>query len=286
MIQVDALSDTIPGFIQKAARAGCSSVFIGVESLNSRNLRDVGKDQNNVMKYGKLIDAWRSAGVATQVGYIIGLPHDTEESVKSDIDRLMSDVRPDRASFFMMTPLPGSEDHRRMTMSGAELASDYNLFDSCHETMLHPLLKGGAWTQAYRTAWERFYSFENMRAILSRTTPENYWDTFRGLFWYKHSACCEGMHPMLSGLLRLKDRRTRRCGWPIESALQHLRRRVPNWRSLFQEAFVWFWKWKNSGCKRVNVVKRNNMCWQNCRRWGRNCGVESEFLISARPIWQ
>lgn len=227
MIQVDTLSDAIPGFIQKAARAGCTSVFIGVESLNSQNLQDVGKSQNNVPKYGKLVDAWRSAGVATQVGYIIGMPHDTEESIERDIDRLMSDVRPDRASFFMMTPLPGSEDHRRMTMSGAELASDYNLFDSCHETMMHPLLKGGAWTQAYLTAWERFYSFENMRAILSRTTPENYWDTFRGLFWYKHSACCEGMHPMLSGLLRLKDRSTRRCGWPIENGLQHLRRRAP-----------------------------------------------------------
>ena len=227
MIQVDAVSHAIPGFVQKAARAGCASVFIGVESLNPRNLRAVGKTQNNVAQYKALIDAWHEAGVATQVGYIIGMPNDTEESVKNDVDRLIREMRPDRAAFFMMTPLPGSEDHRRMIEAGAQIASDYNLFDSCHETMLHPAMKEGAWTRAYRSAWERFYSFENMKAILSRATRENYWDTFRGLFWYKHSACHEGMHPMLSGLFRLKDRRTRRGGWPIESPLLHLRRRVP-----------------------------------------------------------
>jgi radical SAM superfamily enzyme YgiQ (UPF0313 family) len=227
MIQVDAVSHVIPGFVQKAARAGCASVFIGVESLNPRNLRDVRKTQNNVAQYRMLIDAWHEAGVCTQVGYIIGMPNDTEESVRSDIDRLIREVRPDRAAFFMMTPLPGSEDHRWMIEAGTQLASDYNLFDSCHETMLHPAMKEGAWSRAYRSAWEVFYSFDNMKAILSRATRENYWDTFRGLFWYKHSACCEGMHPMLSGLLRIKDRKTRRDGWPIEKPLQHLRRRVP-----------------------------------------------------------
>lgn len=226
MIQVDALSHAIPRFIEKASRAGCTSVFIGMESLNPRNLRDTGKRQNHVDEYGTLIRAWREAGVATQVGYIIGLPHDTEESVKHDIDRLISDVGPDRAAFFMMMPLPGSEDHQRMVQAGAEIASDYNLYDSCHETMPHPTMKEGAWTRAYQDAWERFYSFENMKAILSRAARENYWDTFRGLLWYKHSSCCEGTHPMLSGLLRLKDRRTRRDGWPIESGFEHVRRRV------------------------------------------------------------
>src|SRR6266545_2793961 len=36
MIQVDAGCHALPGFVQKAARAGCASVFIGIESLNSR----------------------------------------------------------------------------------------------------------------------------------------------------------------------------------------------------------------------------------------------------------
>jgi radical SAM superfamily enzyme YgiQ (UPF0313 family) len=227
MIQVDALSYGIPRFVEKAARAGCGSVFIGMESLNPRNLHDAGKTQNKVAEYGKMIDAWHEAGVATQVGYIIGLPHDTEESVKDDLDRLVTEVRPDRAAFFMMTPLPGSKDHRCLVEAGTRIAADYNLFDSCHETTLHPAMKDGAWTRAYRDAWERFYSFENMKAILSRATLENYWDTFRGLLWYKHSACHEGIHPMLSGFFRLKDRTTRRAGYPVESRLAHLRHRAP-----------------------------------------------------------
>ena len=127
----------------------------------------------------------------------------------------------------MMTPLPGSRDHQRMIEDGAPMEADYNRFDCFHETMSHPHMKDGAWTRAYAEAWRRFYSLENMKAILSRTHPERYWDVFYNLFWYKHSIVNEGMHPMLAGLIRLKDRASRRACFPQESRLAHLRRRIP-----------------------------------------------------------
>ena len=36
ILQVDTLCHKIPGFIEKAARAGCNQVFIGLESINPR----------------------------------------------------------------------------------------------------------------------------------------------------------------------------------------------------------------------------------------------------------
>jgi hypothetical protein len=41
-----------------------------------------------------------------------------------------------------------------------------------------------------------------MKAILSHTHPEKYWDVFFDLLWYKNSIVNEGMHPMLAGFLR------------------------------------------------------------------------------------
>lgn len=227
VIQADIASHTIPGFIDKAVRAGCCTVFIGMESLNPLNLQAVGKTQNRVQEYRASIEAWHNARVTTLVGYIIGFPHDTEESVRCDIRRLIREVQPDQASFFIMTPLPGSRDHRCLIETGAPMEADYNRFDCFHETTSHPHMKDGAWTRAYAEAWRRFYSLENMKAILSRTHPERYWDVFYNLFWYKSSVVNEGTHPMLTGLVRLKDRVSRRPCFPQESRLAHLRRRIP-----------------------------------------------------------
>jgi radical SAM superfamily enzyme YgiQ (UPF0313 family) len=227
VIQADIASHTIPGFIVNAVRAGCCTVFIGMESLNPRNLQAAGKTQNRVQEYRAAIEAWHKARVTTLVGYIIGFPYDTEESVKCDIRRLVTEVQPDQASFFMMAPLPGSRDHRRAIEDGVPMEADYNRFDCFHETTSHPHMADGAWTRVYAEAWRRFYSLENMKAILSRTHPERYWDVFFNLLWYKNSVVNEGIHPMLTGLVRLKDRASRRACFPQEGRLAHLRRRIP-----------------------------------------------------------
>lgn len=227
LMQVDVPSYRMPGFVEKAEQAGCCSVFIGVESLNPRNLADAGKIQNQTGEYGAAMRAWRKARVRVQVGYIIGLPHDTEESVGKDVERLIREVQPDQASFFMMIPLPGSADHKGLLESGVAIDPDYNKYDSSHETMPHAGMSGEEWMRAYREAWQRFYSLENMKAILGRVHPARYWDVFRNLCWYKYALAAEGAHPMLTGFFRLKDRSTRRPGFEPEGWWRHLRRRIP-----------------------------------------------------------
>ena len=46
MLQVDTQSYKLPRFIEKAKAAGCSQVFVGIESLNPQNLEAAGKRQN------------------------------------------------------------------------------------------------------------------------------------------------------------------------------------------------------------------------------------------------
>lgn len=237
MIQVDVQSFKIPRFVEKAARAGCSSVFIGMESINPRNLKEAGKSHNKVQEYRDLIEAWHRARVSTQVGYIIGFPQDTEESVRDDVERLMNEVRVQRASFFMMAPLPGSQDHKRMVEDGTYLDADFNSYDCFHESMPHPRMKNGAWTRAYSEAWHRFYSFEHMKEVLCRADAKTYWDIFRNYLWCKNSFFNEGAHPMITGFFRIKDRKTRRGLFPRESRFAHIKRRVPEVYRYARSAF-------------------------------------------------
>jgi radical SAM superfamily enzyme YgiQ (UPF0313 family) len=233
MMQVDVQSYKIPGFIAKAKEAGCSNVFIGMESINPKNLEAAGKTQNDADDFKNLIAAWHNAGIITHVGYILGFPHDSPESIREDIRRLKEEIKVDMASFFVLTPLPGSMDHLSMLRRGDEIDPDYNRYDSFHETIRHPNFKPGELDRAYREVWETFYGRENMKAVLSRSNRETYWDIFKNYVWYK-SALIEGEHPMISGFFRLKDRTERRPGYAVEGRLTHARRRVRETARLFR----------------------------------------------------
>jgi hypothetical protein len=227
IMQVDVLSYKIKDFISLARKAGCTQVFIGMESINDDNLQAADKNQNDSADYRNLIDAWHEAEIATHVGFIIGFPFDTVESVTHDIERLKNDIQVDQASFFMLTPLPGSMDHFHAVQKGVKIDSDLNQFDSFHATMDHDNMSREEWFQLYKNAWKSFYNFDNMRNILQRATPRTYWNVFKNLVWYKSAALLEGNHPMMTGFFRLKGRTLRRPGLPIENRTQYWRWRLP-----------------------------------------------------------
>ncbi|MGH7768262.1 MAG: B12-binding domain-containing radical SAM protein, partial [Candidatus Binatia bacterium] len=234
MMQVD-LARKPEDFVRLAAEAGCTQVFIGMESVNPENLKAEGKGQNHVEEYQDIIKEWHDAGVAVHAGYIIGLPFDTKEQVPRDIRYLMDVIQPDQASFFMLTPLPGSHDHREMKKRGEWMDPDFNKRDSFHATIKHPRMWGHEWTAAYEEAWKTFYSKENMIRILSRWnhSPRNYWNLMSIFFWYKNAAVIEKEHPMIAGFFRLKSRRSRRPGYTIDSLPMHLWKRSRDVARLF-----------------------------------------------------
>lgn len=230
LMQVDTLAYKIPNFVEKAAKAGCSSVFIGMESIDPVNLKAVGKKQNRVHDYAHMVDTWRDQGMIIHVGYITGLPNDNPENIASAVETLSEVVGIDQVSFFKLTPLPGSADHRDMVHNGTILDSDLNNYDSLHTTFQHPKMTGAQWDDAYRKAWERFYSPENITRILLRAPKRAYWSLFWMLVWYRFSML-SGEHPMFSGYVRFKERSERRPDRERESRLQFFARRVADaWR--------------------------------------------------------
>ncbi len=225
MMQIDTQAWRIPRFLEKAAAAGCYRVFVGMESLNPSNLAAAGKRHNKVHQYADMVEAWHRAGVKVHVGYIVGFPHDTRESLRGDLTRLTHAVKVDEASFFMLTPLPGSADHLELVRQGVPLDADLNNYDSTHETFRHARLPPGEWRAAYDEAWETFYSKENMVDILLRTPAEAYWDVFWPLLWNRYAVLLRS-HPMITGWLALKNRRERRPGFPRESLARYGWRRL------------------------------------------------------------
>jgi radical SAM superfamily enzyme YgiQ (UPF0313 family) len=236
MMQVDTLAYRLRNFVRKSRQAGCSQVFIGMESLNPKNLAAAGKDQNDVDDLANLVTAFHGEGIMTHAAYIIGFPLDTSASVRDDIERLKRELCVKQASFFMLTPLAGSRDHRELVDRKVPLDPDLNRYDTFHPTFTHPRMTEAEWTGAYQEAWQSFYSFENMRSILQETPPDRYWNVFKNFIWAKSSVFIEYQHPMISGYFRRMDRSSRRPGFGKESWWTHRRRQLAESR---RKAAAW-----------------------------------------------
>ena len=226
MMQVDTQSYKIPDFVARAAAAGCRMAFIGMESVNPESLAVAGKSQNSVDEYRDMVQCWENAGILVHVGYIIGFPTDSVESVQKDVAFLRDHVGVHEASFFMLTPLPGSVDHKEMLLRGEPIDPDFNKYDSFHETFAHPQMPDGQWLQATLDAYANFYSLEGVIEILRRTPSRHYWYMFWNCIWYRYSGVYSKTHPMMTGFFRRKHRAGQRPGTPKESLRQFAWRRL------------------------------------------------------------
>jgi len=103
-----------------------------MESLNPENLKAAGKRQNKVENFYEMVQTWNKAGIIVHTGYILGFPFDTSQSLLKDIQMLSDELRVQQASFFILTPLPGSMDHKTMLEKGLIFDFDFNHYDSFH----------------------------------------------------------------------------------------------------------------------------------------------------------
>ena len=168
LIQVDTLCHRIPNFIKKAKRAGVKHVFIGLENINPENLAAAKKNQNKITEYRAMLQMWKNVGALTYCGYIIGFPGDTRERVLRDIDIIKRELPVDVLEFFVLTPLPGSQDHKELFEKGVPMDPDLNRYDVEHATTAHPRMSQEEWTALYKEAWHTYYTPEHVETIMRR----------------------------------------------------------------------------------------------------------------------
>ncbi len=128
-IQVDTLCHRIPNFIDKSRRAGVTRVFIGLENINPANLIAAKKRQNKITEYRKMLLEWKRVGIITYAGYILGFANDTPESIRHDLEIIKKELPLDMLEFFILTPLPGSEDHKVLLEKGVWMDPDMNKYE-------------------------------------------------------------------------------------------------------------------------------------------------------------
>lgn len=108
-------------------KSGCERVFIGVESADNRMLKNMRKGES-IEKIEEGILAMIEVGLTPDMGYILGMPGETEESLQKTIS-FAKKFKKSIPTFTIAAPYPGTEFYEQAKKEGF-IVKDWSKFDS------------------------------------------------------------------------------------------------------------------------------------------------------------
>ncbi|MBN1695306.1 B12-binding domain-containing radical SAM protein [candidate division WOR-3 bacterium] len=148
--------------LRLAARSGCISLFMGIESVSQSSLKEVGKSMNKVEDYKESIKIIHDHGIAIIGAFIFGFDSDDKsvfEETVSFIDRNHIEL----PSLAILTPLPGTRLYDRMEEAGRIISRDWSKY-TVGEVVFQPnlltveeLQEGYYWSRKQLSSFSSIY---------------------------------------------------------------------------------------------------------------------------------
>jgi Radical SAM superfamily len=183
-----------PALIELMGRAGCYEMYLGVESVSRDTLRAARKFHNDPARYEELVRMCRGAGIRAHFSNMIGFPDQDERAIRSHIDALKQ-LRPPIVSFYILTPIPGTDQYREFRSAGLIHERNLDRFDAAHATWEHPKLAGAELERLLYRCYVDYCDFLLKDGGLSVKDR-------RDVGFIRYMAA-HGMHPMSGGIGRI-----------------------------------------------------------------------------------
>lgn len=154
-VTLDVTDD--PGLVREMALAGCTGVFIGLETLTDENLRAAGKRSPRAEDYARRIALFHRNGIQVNGSFVLGFDGDGPDVFARTAEWIEA-VRLESATFHVLTPYPGTPLFARLEREGRLLHRDGSRYDTAH-CVFRPARMSPAELEAGR-AWlyRRLYS--------------------------------------------------------------------------------------------------------------------------------
>lgn len=152
--------------LELAAKSGCRTLFIGLETVAEENLKSINKTFNRRRDYEANLAKIHRHGIGVLGSFIFGLEHDDETVFRRTVEFAQANAI-DAANFSILTPYPGTRLAKRYARDNKIIERDWSHFHALTEHVLieherlssQQLLGGTAWS------WITYYSW---RSILRR----------------------------------------------------------------------------------------------------------------------
>lgn len=188
-----------PGLIEKAARCGLRSLFIGFETLNADNLKRQNKTANINRDYGLAVRRLHDAGVMVNASFVFGMDGDGPDVFDRTVDWAVEQGI-DTATFHILTPYPDTPLFRLMRREGRLTSLDWDCYDTRHAVFEPRRMSAGQLEAGYRKAYRDFYSWAN---IFKTTARQN--SLPDGIRHFAFKAAWKKFEPFWDLAVRLKS---------------------------------------------------------------------------------
>ena len=156
-----------PELLDLAARSGCVSLSIGLESLNEESLHGVRKDFNKSSRFAEDIRALRRRGIQVIALIMVGLDGDTPETFGRTLQFLL-DNKVSFLKLFTPCPYPGTSYHAELARAGRILDGNWARYDYGSPLFRPKGMTAEEMIEGFRYVYEGFYSIPS---ILRRFSP-------------------------------------------------------------------------------------------------------------------
>ena len=184
-----------PELVELLGRAGCLEIFVGVESFNRKTLKAAGKHHNHPEHYVEIVRLCQQAAIRPHFSNIIGFPNDDEAEIRHHLD-VLKGLRPTVASFFVLTPIPGTEQYDDFRKAGSITERNLDRFDGTCPTWRHPILSAKQLDDLLYHCYVSYYGFLLKTGGLSREEQQQ-------AIYHRYTAA-QRMHPLAGGVDRLR----------------------------------------------------------------------------------
>ncbi len=146
--------------LEEMARAGCQSVFIGFESINTKSLKSVNK-ANKVGEYEKMIRNIHERGIMVNASMVFGLDGDDKTVFKNSIDWLVK-MKVETLTSHILTPYPGTRVYDKMLSENRIRDFDLSKYNTSNVVFKPLHLSEEELKAGYLWVYKEFYSFKNI----------------------------------------------------------------------------------------------------------------------------
>ncbi|HEX4998838.1 MAG TPA: radical SAM protein [Terriglobia bacterium] len=205
-VQCDTQVARQPEFVELLGRAGCFQMFIGVESFHRKTLLAAHKAQNHPETYGEIVRLCRANRIASHFSNIIGFLGTSAADIREHSDILRS-LDPDIASFYILTPIPGTEQYGDFLEQGLITERNMDRYDATNTTFAHDLLAPLELTDLLFECYRKFYTVGRALRLGARNMwKKNVWDELiphAAYPMFSRYCAWRRMHPMSGGIARV-----------------------------------------------------------------------------------
>jgi radical SAM superfamily enzyme YgiQ (UPF0313 family) len=164
--QAEMMVGQFPDMLELARRAHMDKFFIGFESINPDNRRDLGgKTKGQIADMKRVVKNIHEKGLGVVGLFVVGFDHDTKEVFKNTWD-FIRETEFDSVSVTALTPFPGTPQRAALIEQGRLLPNvPWRHYDTAHVVFEPALMTADEMREGYDWLCKQVYS---SRSIATR----------------------------------------------------------------------------------------------------------------------